>query len=53
MKAILITLIRFAFAAGKLPQAAEVRRRGTLRDKEFARAKDKAGRHFDALGSAH
>ena len=53
MKAVLKALSRFAFAAGKFPQAAEMRSGGALGNEELAGAKDETGGHFDARRRAH
>lgn len=50
-EALLESFAGFAFAAGKLPQAAKVRVRVTLGDEQFARAEDQTGADFDDLCS--
>jgi len=46
-QAVLKTLVRFAFAAGELPAAAQVRVRAALSDQEFAFLEDQAGGNVD------
>ena len=50
-EALLKVFVRLALAAGKFPQAAEVRMGVAPGDEEFSAAKDERGTDFDAVFS--